>query len=357
MSGGGGTTQTQMVAGTVRTANFTANNSEAGYTFTVQAENKAGKGAVSAASAPRRATGKLGQVSGVSATAADTGGAGQGRGHQLPGTGRRRTQRLPPGEVSYTYYASPSGKTGAIRPGPDGGRVHQRAGHHHHRDGQLERGAELRRQRRGHRHTVRVTRNPVGVRPERRREPEEPQLQLELAVDGDQRRRLHPDQHRRRRLGTGRRPREAGPSTPAASANRTPSGSRPSTPSAPADRSPRPPPSPDRQKTRLDHPAQHRRWTAAAPHLPGPTSYDPDAPYLRRRKGGDYDRPWMSHYDSVDDHRAGSPTAPRTAGRPVVLHHARLAEPDAVDQFHPHLDWPARAERVPNCTFPVGATP
>ncbi len=30
MSGGGGTTQTQMVAGTVRTANFTANNSEAG---------------------------------------------------------------------------------------------------------------------------------------------------------------------------------------------------------------------------------------------------------------------------------------------------------------------------------------
>ncbi|MDJ0352075.1 MULTISPECIES: Ig-like domain-containing protein [Micrococcaceae] len=117
MSGGGGTTQTQLVAGTVRTANFTANNSEAGYTFTVQAENKAGKGAVSAASAPRRATGKLSPVSGVSATPADTGGAGRAvviNFRELDAAGRNGSQ---PGEVSYTYYASPSGKTGAVTPG------------------------------------------------------------------------------------------------------------------------------------------------------------------------------------------------------------------------------------------------
>ena len=164
MSGGGGTTQTQMVAGTVRTANFTANNSEAGYTFTVQAENKAGKGAVSAASAPRRATGKLGQVSGVSATAADTGGAGQAlviNFRELDAAGRNGSQ---PGEVSYTYYASPGGKTGAIRPGQKVGGFTNGARHHSHRDGQLERRAELRRQRRGHCHAARVTRHTVRLR-------------------------------------------------------------------------------------------------------------------------------------------------------------------------------------------------
>jgi large repetitive protein len=116
MSGGGGAAQTQVVAGTVRTANFTANNSEASYTFTVQAENKAGKGAVSAASAPRRATGKLAQVTGVSATEADTGGAGRSvtiNFRELTAAERNGSSSA---EVSYTYRAS-TGQTGPIRPG------------------------------------------------------------------------------------------------------------------------------------------------------------------------------------------------------------------------------------------------
>jgi hypothetical protein len=116
MSGGGGAAQTQVVAGTVRTANFTANNSEASYTFTVQAENKAGKGAVSAASAPRRATGKLAQVSGVSATEANTGGAGRSvtiNFRELTAAERNGSSYA---EVSYTYRAS-TGQAGPIKPG------------------------------------------------------------------------------------------------------------------------------------------------------------------------------------------------------------------------------------------------
>ncbi len=116
MSGGGGAPQTQMVAGTVRTANFTANNSEASYTFTVQAENKAGKGAVSAPSAPRRATGKLSQVSGVSVTEANTGGAGRQvtiNFRELTAAERNGSAY---GEVSYTYYAT-TGQSGPVRPG------------------------------------------------------------------------------------------------------------------------------------------------------------------------------------------------------------------------------------------------
>jgi hypothetical protein len=119
MSGGDGTTHTQTVPGTVRTANFTANNSESSYTFTVQAENKAGKGAVSQPSAPRRATGKLSPVSGVSATEANTGGAGQ----QVTINFRELTAEQRNGsayhEVSYTYNASSASGTrsGAIEPG------------------------------------------------------------------------------------------------------------------------------------------------------------------------------------------------------------------------------------------------
>ncbi|MGO4122733.1 Ig-like domain-containing protein, partial [Arthrobacter sp. YAF16] len=116
MSGGGGADQTQTVAGTVRTANFTANNSEASYTFTVQAENKAGKGSASAASAPRRATGKLSRVSGVSAAEANTGGAGRAitiNFRELTAAERNGSAYS---EVSYTYRAS-TGQSGPIRPG------------------------------------------------------------------------------------------------------------------------------------------------------------------------------------------------------------------------------------------------
>ncbi|MDR6416164.1 Ig-like domain-containing protein [Pseudarthrobacter sulfonivorans] len=116
MSGGGGAPQTQTIAGTVRTANFTANNSEAEYSFTVQAENKAGKGAVSPASAPRRATGKLSQVSGVSAAAADTGGAGRQVTINFKELTAAERNGSAYGEVSYSYNAS-TGQRGPIRPG------------------------------------------------------------------------------------------------------------------------------------------------------------------------------------------------------------------------------------------------
>ncbi|KQR68072.1 hypothetical protein ASF98_23510, partial [Arthrobacter sp. Leaf337] len=116
MSGGGGAPQTQTIAGTVRTANFTANNSEAEYTFTVQAENKAGKGAVSPPSAPRRATGKLGQVSGVSAAVADTGGAGRQVTINFKELTAAERNGSAHGEVSYSYNAS-TGQTGPITPG------------------------------------------------------------------------------------------------------------------------------------------------------------------------------------------------------------------------------------------------
>nr|WP_245413028.1 Ig-like domain-containing protein [Arthrobacter celericrescens] len=116
MSGGGRAAQTQTIPGNVRTATFTAGTSETAYTFTVQAENKAGKGAVSAPSAPRRATGKLGTVSGVSVSPAATGGAG--------GQVRIDFRELDAGqrngsganEISYSFSAS-TGQGGPIRPG------------------------------------------------------------------------------------------------------------------------------------------------------------------------------------------------------------------------------------------------
>jgi hypothetical protein len=116
MSGGGAAAQTQTVPGTSTTATFTAGTSETAYTFTVQAENKAGKGPVSGPSAPRRAVGKLGSVSSVTATPANTG----GNGHQLkidftPLTAAQRNGSTAE-EVSYTYSAS-TGQSGAISPG------------------------------------------------------------------------------------------------------------------------------------------------------------------------------------------------------------------------------------------------
>ncbi|WP_267278326.1 Ig-like domain-containing protein [Arthrobacter sp. CDRTa11] len=116
MSGGGATPQTQTIAGTVRTANFSANNSEAEYTFTVQAENKAGKGAVSPPSAPRRATGKLGQVSGVTVAAADTGGAGRKVAIDFRELTAAERNGSSVNEVSYSYNAS-TGESGPITRG------------------------------------------------------------------------------------------------------------------------------------------------------------------------------------------------------------------------------------------------
>jgi hypothetical protein len=116
MSGGNGPAQIQTIPGTVRTATFAADNSEAAYAFTVQAENKAGKGAVSQPSAPRRATGKLATVSGVTATPANTAGAGR----QLTVNFNRLTAAERNGsadsEVSYSYNAS-NGASGPVVPG------------------------------------------------------------------------------------------------------------------------------------------------------------------------------------------------------------------------------------------------
>ncbi|WP_426006650.1 Ig-like domain-containing protein [Paenarthrobacter sp. NyZ202] len=116
MTGGGGAAQTQTVSGDVRSATFRADNSESGYTFTVQAENKAGKGAVSAPSAPRRATGELRAVTGVSATPANTGGAGGQVTINFNVLNADQRNGSSASEVSYTYRAS-TGQSGPIQPG------------------------------------------------------------------------------------------------------------------------------------------------------------------------------------------------------------------------------------------------
>ena len=116
MSGGNGVPQTQTIPGNVRSATFTAQNAEAGYTFTVQAENKAGKGGVSAASAPRRATGKLGTVNNVTATPANTGGAGKQLTINFAVLTPQQRNGSTESEVSYRYNAS-TGQSGPITPG------------------------------------------------------------------------------------------------------------------------------------------------------------------------------------------------------------------------------------------------
>ena len=272
MSGGGGTTQTQMIAGTVRTANFTANNSEAGYTFTVQAENKAGKGAVSAASAPRRATGKLGQVSGVSATAADTGGAGRAvviNFRELDAAGRNGSARR--GQLH--LLRQPPRPDRRHQPRPEGGRLPQRPATTITVTANSSVAPSSDASTGANRHTVRLARN-ARRRPARTA----PRTRGTSVSAGARRQRRRttspiPRSTSTAAAGNGSPPREAGPSTPAASANRTRSRSRPSTPWAPAVRSPRPPPSPAPQKT---------RWTTrlnagmdrSCTDLPGATSYD-----------------------------------------------------------------------------------
>ncbi|MDP5228334.1 MULTISPECIES: Ig-like domain-containing protein [Arthrobacter] len=117
-SGGGQADLTVTAPGTSQSTNFTVANSQADYTFTVQAENKAGRSPASGPSAPRRATGKLATPQLVSVVAANTG----GNGHQLqinftPLTSSADLNGSSPSEVSYHYNASPSGMTGPVSSG------------------------------------------------------------------------------------------------------------------------------------------------------------------------------------------------------------------------------------------------
>ncbi|MFJ3957566.1 Ig-like domain-containing protein [Arthrobacter sp. NPDC090010] len=116
-SGGGQASVTVTVPGTSQTTNFTVSNSEAAYTFTVQAENKAGKGPVSAASDPRRATGKLGTPQNVTASPTNTGGNGQQITVNFSQLSAAQRNGSGASEVSYRYLASPSGRSGSINPG------------------------------------------------------------------------------------------------------------------------------------------------------------------------------------------------------------------------------------------------
>jgi hypothetical protein len=353
MSGGGGTTQTQMIAGTVRAANFTANNSETGYTFTVQAENKAGKGAVSAPSAPRRATGKLGQVSGVSATAADTGGAGRAvviNFRELDAAGRNGSQ---PGEVSYTYYASPSGKTGAISPGQKvGGFTNGQAttitvtanssvapssdastgatatpyGSPGTPAASGQNGAENQRNLSFSWSSPSTATNDVAY--------------TQISIDNGGWERVPASGSRTVNTGGYSEPHQIRVQT----VNSLGTGGPIASASAQSG-------------------AEKTRWTTrlnsgmdrSCTDLPGPTSYDPVA-HTCDGKGG-YDRPWMSHFDTFDI-MCWKPHG-TTYGGDGQWYYIMRGSPNQtrwINSTHTSIGPPAQSG-VPNCTFPVGATP
>ncbi|MDR7160359.1 hypothetical protein J2X42_003075 [Arthrobacter sp. BE255] len=108
---GGAVVASQPVTGGT-TQNVTVDNSEANYTFTVSATNKAGTSGTSAQSAQIRAAGKPGQVSG--GTVADTGTSGQLRVTFTPLTQPQRNGSLET-EIQYTYNAD--GRSGSIPAG------------------------------------------------------------------------------------------------------------------------------------------------------------------------------------------------------------------------------------------------
>lgn len=105
---GGAVVSSQQVAATSQ--NVTVNNSEADYSFTVSATNKAGTSDTSAPSAPIRAAGKPGMVSGGSVK--ETGTSGQVQVSFTPLTDTQRNGSTA-GEISYSYTTS-SGARGPI---------------------------------------------------------------------------------------------------------------------------------------------------------------------------------------------------------------------------------------------------
>ncbi|MCT9627146.1 tandem-95 repeat protein, partial [Pseudarthrobacter equi] len=112
---GGAVVATQQVAGTSQ--NVTVDNSEANYTFTVSATNKAGTSATSGQSAAIRAVGKPGIVGTPTATLVDTGGNGGKIDVRFPVLGDAQRNGSTPQEITYRYSLTSGGGSGSIAAG------------------------------------------------------------------------------------------------------------------------------------------------------------------------------------------------------------------------------------------------
>jgi hypothetical protein len=115
---GGAAVATQRVSGT--TQNVTVDNSEAGYTFTVAATNKAGTSRTSAQSAAVRAVGKPAMVGQPSATLKDTGGDGGKIDVRFTPLTPEQRNGSSAGEITYRYRLTSGSGSGTI---PAGGGV------------------------------------------------------------------------------------------------------------------------------------------------------------------------------------------------------------------------------------------
>ncbi|MGP4032479.1 Ig-like domain-containing protein [Pseudarthrobacter sp. 1C304] len=115
---GGAAIATQQVSGT--TQNVTVDNSEAGYTFTVSATNKAGTSGTSGESAAVRAVGKPAMVGAPSATLRDTGGDGGKIDVRFAPLTAEQRNGSSAGEITYKYKLTSGSGSGDI---PAGGGV------------------------------------------------------------------------------------------------------------------------------------------------------------------------------------------------------------------------------------------
>ncbi|MDI3212087.1 Ig-like domain-containing protein [Arthrobacter sp. AL12] len=115
---GGAAVATQQVSGTMQ--NVTVNNSEANYTFTVSATNKAGTSGTSAQSAAVRAVGKPAMVGQPSATLVDTGGDGGKIDVRFAALSAEQRNGSSAGEITYKYKLTSGSGSGNI---PAGGGV------------------------------------------------------------------------------------------------------------------------------------------------------------------------------------------------------------------------------------------
>ncbi len=115
---GGAVVSSQQVAGTSQ--NVTVDNSEANYTFTVSATNKAGTSGTSAQSAAIRAVGKPGTVAAPTASLVETNGNGGKIDVRFPQLTDAQRNGSTADEISYRYSLTSGGGTGSI---PAGGGV------------------------------------------------------------------------------------------------------------------------------------------------------------------------------------------------------------------------------------------